>query len=464
MSKSLEVLSPYDQRSLGEIELVDKKKIDQKLAIADALAKDSSAALLSKTRKEILLRTAELIKDNAESFAVKAAEEGGKPLIDSRVEIARATEGVTIAANEIDQLAGTQIPMNLARPNESRLSYTLREPIGVVVAISAFNHPFNLIVHQVAPAVAVGCPVIVKPASTTPYSCENFVNTLYEAGLPEDWCQMVVCENNAAEKLATDSRVNFLSFIGSAKVGWHLRSQLAPGTRCALEHGGVAPVIIEADADIDDALPLIAKGGFYHAGQVCVSVQRVYVHASIASDFAHRLQELAEKLVVGDPLDEKTEVGPLILPREVSRVEEWVREAQTKHGEILCGGKPLSETCFLPTVLFNPADDALVSTQEVFGPVVCVYSYSSIDEAISRANALPYSFQAAVFTKDIDRAFHAVEKLDAAAVMVNDHTAFRVDWMPFGGRKHSGLGVGGIPYSMRDLTEEKLFVIRCSNH
>ena len=285
---------------------------------------------------------------------------------------------------------------------------------------------------------------------------------LYKAGLPKEWVQLAMTNREDAEKLVTDERVAFLTFIGSAKVGWMLRSKVHPGVRCALEHGGAAPVIVEVDADMDDMLPLLTKGGFYHAGQVCVSVQRVFVHESIVDKVSKGLVALAKKLVVGDPSDEKTEVGPLILEREVERVDQWVQEAKEGGAEILTGGKKIGTTCYEPTVLLNPPKDAKVSTEEIFGPVVCIYSYKDRDDAINQANDVPFSFQASIFTKNLDVALDTMKRLEALAVMVNDHTAFRVDWMPFGGRKKSGLGLGGIVPTMEEMTEEKMFVIKSS--
>jgi acyl-CoA reductase-like NAD-dependent aldehyde dehydrogenase len=345
----------------------------------------------------------------------------------------------------------------------NRMAYTYREPGGLVSAISAFNHPVNLIIHQVIPAIAAGCPVVVKPASRTPLSCLSLVELLHQSGLPKELCQAVVCSNEDAELLVTDRRLSFLTFIGSANVGWALRSKLAPGANCALEHGGVAPVIVEADANIEEAVPLLVKAGFYHAGQVCVSVQRVYAHESVAMKVAEQMAEKAAKLVVGDPADPKTEVGPLITHAECQRVAEWVEEAVKRGAKLLCGGKKISECCYAPTVLWNPPEDARVSREEVFGPVVCIYTYKNREEAVKRANGLPFCFQAAVFTKNIDQAFYYVRNLQATAVMVNDHTAFRVDWMPFGGRMQSGLGMGGIPRSMEDMTVEKMFVVKTNS-
>jgi hypothetical protein len=299
--------------------------------------------------------------------------------------------------------------------------------------VSAFNHPVNLIVHQVMPAVAAGCPFIVKPSADTPLSCLRVVALLHEAGLPPEWGQAMLVERDVAEALVTDARTAFFSFVGSARVGWALRAKLAPGARCSLEHGGAAPVIVEPDAVLETALPAIVKGGFYHAGQVCVSVQRVYAHRRIADEVARRLAEMAAKLRVGDPTKAETEVGPLIREGEVKRVASWVDEAVQAGAKLLTGGRALGNNCYAPTVLLDPPDSARVSREEVFGPVVCVYAYDDIAEAFARANALPYSFQAAVFTQDIDQAMRAYHHLDASAVMVNDHTAFRVDWMPFAG-------------------------------
>lgn len=460
MKNKLKVFSPFDGHLIAELKLQNGKEVENALERAHQLFNDSDNAIPVHERIRILEKTADLVEERAEDFARQAAEEGGKPLIDSRIELDRAVQGIRESARSINQMVGHEIPMGLTPSSTNRMAFTVREPIGVVVAVSAFNHPFNLIVHQVIPAVAVGCPVIVKPASATPISCFNLVKCLYEAGLPEDWCRVILSDRESSEKLVTDPRVSFFTFIGSAKVGWGLKSKLAPGTRCSLEHGGAAPVIIDKDADIKDALPLLAKGGFYHAGQVCVSVQRIYVHEKIVDKFSKALVGLAKKLVVGDPLDEKTEVGPLITEREVDRVHEWVKEAKSLKAKILIGGKKIGATCYAPTVILNPPDKAKVSSEEIFGPVINVYSFKDRKEAIERANGVPFSFQSAVFTKNVDTALDTAKRLNASAVMVNDHTAFRVDWMPFAGRKSSGMGVGGIVPTMLEMTEEKMIVFR----
>ncbi len=456
----IKVLAPFNQKLIKEVPTIDAEKAEEVLQSAYALFANQNRWMPPHQRIAILEKVADIMNGQVEELTLLAAEEGGKPYVDSKVEVLRAINGVKLAAQEIGQLKGGQIPMGLTPASEGRLAFTMREPIGVVMSVSAFNHPLNLIVHQTATAIAAGCPVIVKPASTTPLSCLRFVEILHEAGLPEGWCQTAICDNKVAEQLVTDKRINYLSFIGSAKVGWMLKSKLAPGTRCALEHGGVAPVIVAPDADVDALIPALLKGGFYHAGQVCVSVQRVFVHESIARKVADLLAEGAKKLIVGDPMDEKTEVGPLITPAETDRIAEWIQEAIDAGAEVLCGAKKLSSSTYAPTVLFNPPEDAKVSTDEIFGPLVCVYSFTNMHEAIDIANSLDVHFQAAIFTKELDVAMDAVKRLNATAVMVNDHTAFRVDWMPFGGRDASGIGMGGIPYTIHEMTREKLMVIK----
>ena len=458
--KSLKVNRAFDGTLINEVPMNDASDVENALQLAHGLFLDRSQWLPAWQRIAILEKVVRIMGDQIEELTHIAAEEGGKPWSDSRVEVLRAINGVKLSIEHIAQIKGEQIPMDLTEASVNRMAYTTREPIGVVTSISAFNHPLNLIIHQTIPAIAVGSPVIIKPALTTPLSCLRFMEILAEAGLPDGWCQCLVCENEESEKLVTDDRVNYFSFIGSAGVGWFLRSKLSPGTRCALEHGGAAPVIAEADADFEPMLDSLLKGGFYHAGQVCVSVQRVFAHEKICRQLAEQLSAKAGKLVLGDPLDKQTEVGPLILPREVDRVELWVNEAREQGAEVLCGGHRISDNCYAPTVLFNPPEAAKVSQLEIFGPVVCVYSYQDRMEAIQRANALPYAFQAAVFTRDLDVALDTVRQLNATAVMVNDHTAFRVDWMPFGGRDSSGIGMGGIQYSMHEMTREKMTVIK----
>jgi len=458
---NIEVRAPFDGSKIDEVPVSSAEDVENALAKAHALYRNRNGWIPLPARLNILRRAAKIVKERREQLALQAAREGGKPLADSLVELDRAADGVENCVEVMRTECGDVIPMGVNPASSGHVAFTQHEPIGVVVAVSAFNHPFNLIIHQITPAIATGCPVIVKPSDITPLSCFSFVEILYEAGLPKDWCQIVLpTDLSVATSLVADPRNAFFSFIGSAKVGWMLRSKLAPGTRCALEHGGAAPVIVSKDADMKDAVSRLAKGGFYHGGQVCVSVQRVFADAEIAKELAAAIAVEGNKMKIGDPTKADTEVGPLIKPAEVDRVHDWVTAAIDGGAKLISGGERISKSCYKPTVLFDPPADAEVSKSEIFGPVICVYPFKDFDEAINRANSLDVSFQAAVFTKNLDSALRAYKRLDGTAIMVNDHTAFRVDWMPFAGARHSGHGVGGIPYTIHEMQIEKMMVIR----
>lgn len=460
MVQTLKVVQAFDRVLITEIPADDAQALETKLEAASRVLRNRDGWLKPHQRNAVLQRTASLLEGQQDKFTRLIAREGGKPWKDAAVEVTRAIDGIRNAADELRTFAGREIPMGLTPASEGRWAFTTKEPIGIVASISAFNHPLNLIVHQVAPAVAVSCPVIVKPALATPLSCLALVDLFREAGLDEPWCQTFITDDNTlAERLATDPRVAFLSFIGSAKVGWHLRGKLPPGTRCALEHGGAAPVIVDRSATLDRIIDPIVKGGYYHAGQVCVSVQRIFVHADILTDFVERFAARVGALNVGDPLLHDTEMGPLIHPREAARVTSWIDEAATS-GTRMIGGGGISETTLLPAILLDPPADAKVSRLEIFGPVTCIYGFKELDKAIDIANSLPYAFQASVFSTDINPALRAAQRFDASAVLINDHTAFRVDWMPFAGRRESGYGTGGIPWSMEDMSQNKMIVFR----
>lgn len=458
--RNLEVKSAFTREVIGSLPTSSSTEIEAALQKAEQLFADRSTWLPLMERIDVLERAAVLMEGRFEQLSIQAASEGGKPLLDSRVEVRRAIESVRLAAETVRVDQGSVIPMRTTVSSAGRMAFTRKEPIGPVVAVSAFNHPLNLIAHQVAPAVATGCPVIVKPSDDTPLSCRSFIEILHQAGLPIDWAQMVLPQSiEDAERLVTDPRVAFFSFIGSAKVGWHLRSKLAPGTRCALEHGCVAPLIVCDDADLDKAVPSILKGGFYHAGQVCVSVQRVIADKKIAAELSERLAAGAKALTVGDPLNDDTAVGPLIRPRDVERVAEWIEEAASGDGQILAGGKAASKVCYEPTIVSNPLPGSRLATAEVFGPALGIFTYDNLDEAFALANAVDFKFQASIFTSDMERTLAAHKHVNASAVMVNDHTAFRVDWMPFAGLGLSGYGVGGIEHTVNDMQIDKMLVL-----
>ncbi len=457
---TFDVTAAFDGGLIETLDSTPAAAAEAAMQRAFDLHADRAAWLDRPKRIAVLERFAELVEARTDSLAAQAAREGGKPLKDSVVEVVRAVDGTRVAVREIAKLHGSEVPMGLTASSAGRVAHTFWEPRGVVLAISAFNHPFNLIIHQAITAIAAGCPVLVKPALTTPLSARSVVELLAEAGLPPGWCQLLLTDDAVTEALVGDPRLGFLTFIGSARVGWYLRSKLAPGAACALEHGGVAPVIVDATADIDAAITPLVRGGFYHAGQVCVSVQRIYLQRSIADAFAAAFVAAVSELRTGDPLDSDTDVGPLIRTREVDRVEAWVAAAIEGGAKLLAGGRRLTDTIFEPTVLLDPRDDAEISTTEVFGPVVALYVFDELDEAIERANAPDVFFQASLFTRDLDTALGASRRLNGMAVMVNDHTAFRVDWMPFGGHRQSGLGMGGIGHTIRDMSLERMLVMR----
>ncbi len=455
---TLIVNQAYTGKVLAELEMHDSTQVDSMLSTAQSLHK--KGCLSAHERIQILQKLSELVNAEHEDFSRLIANEGGKPIRDARVEVTRAVDGIRIAIAEIQGIKGEEILMDRSAAGAGREAFTIMEPIGVVVAVSAFNHPLNLAIHQAIPAIATGCPVIIKPAAVTPLCCLRLAELALEAGLPEGWMQVALTNRENSEKLVTDSRVGFFSFIGSAKVGWYLKSKLAAGTRCALEHGGVAPLIFDSYHDEDAFVSGVVKASMYHSGQVCVSVQRVYVPEGRAQELAQKIADVASTQVVGDAINEDSDLGPLILPKETDRIEAWVDEAIKEGATLVTGGQRINEVSYNPTVLLNPSKDSKVSTMEIFGPVVCVYGYQDIDNAIEDANSLDVSFQSAVFSDDVSLAMDVAKKLEASAVMINDYTTFRVDWMPFAGRKHSGYGIGGIGYSMKDMLEHKMLVIK----
>jgi len=457
-AEKLIVNQAYTGVVLAELEMHDGAQVDTMLSTAQALHKDDCLSMNERVR--ILQKLAKLVDAEHEEFSRLIANEGGKPIRDARVEVTRAVNGIYIAITEIENSKGIEIPMDLSAAGAGHEAFTILEPIGVVVAVSAFNHPLNLSIHQIIPAVATGCPVIIKPASVTPLCCLRLAELIKQAGLPDGWVQVALTNRENSEKLVTDPRVGFFSFIGSAKVGWYLKSKLAPGTRCALEHGGVAPLILDEYADEEGFVNGVVKASMYHSGQVCVSVQRVYVPKAREQELAQKIADIASIQVVGDAINEDSDLGPLILPKETDRIEAWVDEAIKEGAQLITGGKRINEVSYEPTVLLNPAKDSKVSTQEVFGPIVCIYGYQSIDAAIEQANSLDVSFQSSIFSDNMALAMDVAKKFEASAVMINDYTTFRVDWMPFAGRKHSGYGIGGIGYSMRDMLEHKMIVTK----
>lgn len=457
--KTIVIKSPYDNHNIETILIDDMDSVNKKVEMVYKYFQDKSNWLLAYERKKILKTLAIKLRDVSNEFAILIAEEGGKPIKDARIEVERAINSIEMLPGLIDSLHGVQVPMDLSKYSSNKVAFNYPEPIGLVYVISAFNYPLNLIVHQAITAIASGCPVIIKPSSKTPLSCIKLIRLLYDSGLSKDWCQVVICENKNAEFLASDFRIKHLSFVGSSDIGWYLRSKLLPGVSCSLEHGGVAPVIITEDADLDEVIPAITYGAFYHAGQVCISVQRIYVHDQVIKEFNKKIINSIEKLVVGNPLHESTDIGPIISQSALMRIDEYVQESLYKDGKILIGGKVLENQCYSPTLIQNPNDNAQVSYREIFGPVACVFNYSDYEKAILHANKLPFYFQASVFSQNINRAMYISNRLSANTIVINDHSAFRADWMPFGGHGESGIGKGGLLNAMKEVTFKKLIVL-----
>ena len=456
----IEIRSPYDDQIVGEVSSTRAEEANAMLERAARLARDRRHRPSKQKRIALLENAAAIIKTRSDEIVRTAVLEGGKPITDVKAELAMGAAAIRDAVAELHTDDGRAIPMGLTPSSEGRLAFTTREPIGAVLAISAFNHVFANIMFQVVPALAAGCPIVIKPASKTPLTCLAILAAFKEAGVEEGQLQVALCNGETVAKLAADERAAFVHFIGSAAVGWKLRANLAPGSTCSLEHGGAAPVIVDEAARVDEVVPLLVRGGFYHAGQVCVSVQRVFAHTAIYDRLVAGLKAKAAEVIVGDPLEPATQMGPLIGESQANRIESLVAEARQAGAELLIGGERLGKTMYAPTILLNPPRDAKVSAEEVFGPIICVYRCKDIDDAIERANEVPFAFNASVMSQDIDACLHAASRLSATTVLVNDQTAFRTTGMPFAVRRRSGLGIGGVIETIRSMAPEKLIVLK----
>jgi acyl-CoA reductase-like NAD-dependent aldehyde dehydrogenase len=449
----IDVRSPYSGDVVGR---VAKAGADETRRAIDAAERALESPLPAHKRAEILVRVAGYLGRRHDEVARTISEEAGKPLKAARVEAQRAMSTYTYAAVAARTLAGEMVPMEGSQVGEGKLAFTLRVPVGVVGAITPFNFPLNLVAHKIAPALAAGCPVVLKPATQTPLSALLLAELEEEAGLPPGWLNVVV--GNASEigdVLVEDERVRLITFTGSGTVGWGLRER-APRKKVNLELGNATPAIVLRDAPSSTPEKLAANA-FSFAGQSCISVQRIYVMADAWDDFVRDFVPKVEALTVGDPADEETDVGPLIAEHERDRVLEWIRESS---GEVLIGGETTDEGLLFPTVIANPAPTDKVQCEEVFGPVVTLTRTSSLDEAIELANSTRYGLQAAIFTTDVRPALDAAQRLDFGGVIVNEAPTFRADQMPYGGVKDSGNTREGPAYAVREMTEERLVVLQ----
>jgi acyl-CoA reductase-like NAD-dependent aldehyde dehydrogenase len=452
----IEVLSPYDGSLVGR---VAKGGAAETRRAVDAAERAMETPLPAHERASILDRVAHLLGQRTDEAARTISSEAGKPMKAARVEVSRATSTYTMAAVEARKLAGDVVPMDASPAGAGKLAFTMREPIGVVGAISPFNFPLNLVAHKIAPALAAGCAVVLKPAGQTPLSALLLAELELEAGLPDGWLNVVSGPaSDIGDVLVEDDRVKLITFTGSSSVGWKLRERAAR-KRVNLELGNATPVIVAADADLEDAAARLAANAFSFAGQSCISVQRIYVERPAYEPFLESFVPRVQALRLGDPADEDTDVGPLISPSERDRVLEWIEEARESGAEILTGGS-LDGDLLAPTVIGNAAQDAKVSTEEAFGPVCAVWPYDTLDEAVARANGTRYGLQAGVFTRDLKSALQAARALEFGGVTVNEAPTFRADQMPYGGVKDSGNTREGPAYAIREMTEERLVVVQ----
>lgn len=458
MADIITVRSPYDQQVIGEIPSQTAADVDA--AVARAKSALAAGALPLWKRAQILDLAAQRLAARRDEFAEIIAREAAKPIKTARVEAERAVGTFQFAAAEARKLGGEMIPLDAIPAGEGKLGFTLRVPIGVIGAIAPFNFPLNLVVHKVAPAIAAGCPVVLKPASQTPFSSLRLAEMLIdECGLPADHLIVVTGGGSTVGNAIVDHPdIALITFTGSPEVGWSIRAR-APRKRVGLELGNNAPVIIEPDGDWATAAAKIKMAGFSHAGQSCISTQRVLVHRSLEQQFTEALVQAVETLVVGDPMDEATDVSALISTSERDRVEGWIDEAVGQGAVVAAGGRRNDDGVLMPTVITGARHEMKVCAKEVFGPVVTITAYDTVDEAIALANDTEYGLQAAIFTSNISTAMKAVHALDFGGVLVNEVPTWRADQQPYGGLRDSGNTREGPAFTIKEMTEIRMVVI-----
>lgn len=452
-----EVHSPYDGSLVGTVPAATTAELDR--AIAVAVARHRSGPPPAHERAAILDRAAALLAERLDEFAESITRESAKPITTARTEAERAVDTIRFSAAVARTLTGEMIAMDASSAGVGKVGYVMRVPIGVVAAISPFNFPLNLVCHKIAPAVAAGCPVVLKPASATPLTALRIARLFEEAGLPPGWLNVITCSGKVANHMVEHDDVAAITFTGSPDVGWGIRAR-APRKRVGLELGNNAPVIIEPSADVEIAATKIAAGGYSFAGQSCISVQRVYVHRSRHDELVQLLGEKVGGLKVGDPMDPETNVSALISASETDRVAEWLGEAVSEGASIVTGGDRGEHGVLRPTLVDAVEPTMRISHTEVFGPVVGVTAYDRFDEAVDLANDTRYGLQAAVFTADIATALDSVRRLDFGGVLVNEVPTWRADQQPYGGVRDSGNTREGPAYAVEELTERRMVVLQ----
>jgi acyl-CoA reductase-like NAD-dependent aldehyde dehydrogenase len=455
--RTLPVINPNTLEKSGEISLIGARDIETihlLMLQGVKLLKTTSP----QTRSHWLTSIAQEIQLHATDLAQLIATEGGKPLKDARVEVQRAAITFKLCAEQA--LITHKEPADLSSSSQAKTKQikALRFPIGPVLVLSAFNHPLNLLAHQVGTALAAGNPVCFKPSPATPYCAQWLADTLKKIGVDSSIALLVHADVPEIEALVAHPVFKFVSFVGSAQIGWSLRAKLAPGTRLALEHGGVATAIVCADADLDHAARSLCKGAFYHAGQVCISTQKIFVHQRVFAAFRDKLIELAGTLVVGDAREEQTDVGPLIRKENKTKVLSWIEEAKHLGAQVALAQKDSRHQYMSPTILTHVPAQALLMNEEAFAPVVCVNPYTEINDCYQAIEDSPYHFAASIFTRDSALIDEAEKNMSCMNLMINDHTAWRVDAMAFGGHQQSGLGMGGVKWAVSEQTRLKQII------
>jgi acyl-CoA reductase-like NAD-dependent aldehyde dehydrogenase len=453
---TFEVHSPYDDGVVAEIGVPTAEDVEEAVATA-AETFEVSRNLPVHARAEALDHISRRLGESIDQNAELIAQEGGKPLKWAKVEATRAVSTFRWASEVLRRGDDELIRLDTEASLGSRVGLIRRFPFGPVLGITPFNFPLNLVAHKVAPSLAVGAPIVVKPASSTPLGSLRLAELFDETDLPHGMFQVLPVSSKVADGMARDERFRKISFTGSSDIGWYLKG-LDPKKRVTLELGGNAGVIVHSDADLDLAAQRVAFGGYYQAGQSCISVQRVLVQSEVYDDFAARLVKQIESLKVGDPMDPAVDVGPVIQRSEVGRIDSWVQEAVSQGATVLTGGKA-EEPFYFPTLIGDVRPEMKVCREEIFGPVVTISPYQTFDDAIATVNDSRYGLQAGVFTNDINRAFQAHRDIDVGGVIVNDVSAFRADQMPYGGSKDSGFGREGLRYAMEEMTEPRIMVL-----
>ncbi|GED29918.1 aldehyde dehydrogenase family protein [Brevibacillus centrosporus] len=458
-SAVLEVRNPYNNQLIGKISCATKEDVEQAITVSQRVFQETMKKMPAYRRSDILRKTADLLESRTESFANLLVLETGKPIREARVEVDRAVQVLRFASEGAKQIHGEEIQLDSAHGGENQFGFTKRYPIGVVVAITPFNFPLNLVLHKVAPAIAAGNTIVLKPAEKTPLSPVMLYQLFMEAGLPAGALNIVMGPGqDLAEPLVKDPRVKRVTFTGSGQVGWKLK-ELAGHKNVTLELGSNAPNLVFEDADLDAAAAALVRGGVVTSGQACISVQRIYVQRSVYQALLNKLVDGVRALRVGNPLDEATDVGPMITEAAAARAEEWIREAAEQGATVLTGGKR-SGALLEPAVLTNVSHEMKVVCQEIFAPVFSVIPFDEEAEAIAQANASDLGLHAGVFTKDISRALRVAEALETGGVWINDASIRRYDHIPYGGVKQSGIGKEGVAYAIEEMTEIKFIGIK----